>query len=161
LMSNYYLAAQLPALFFDRPARISRRDFLAEAGKWLAPDEFTVLSRISLDDFYPAADDPAVLRRYKKFELQLRQDIARLRKNEKIFEAGAVFRARQEKNPFETERNLLKARWDLVEEIAAREFFNFGFMACYMLKLRILERLAGFDKEKGMKIFEQVCEVKA
>jgi len=155
--------AQLPTLFFDREPLMTIEDFLAEGEKWLGSRDYALLSGIDIDDAAPGAGDPGVLQRYKAFEFSLRNELALWRKtrgtDQEYSPAGFPISTVREGTPLDIERRLLGLRWDYIEEEEREHHFDLGVLILYLLKLQILRRLSTFDKEEGMKIFQNLCEV--
>lgn len=160
----YYLVAQLPFLQFDKKPKVARLEFLQEAKKWLNSRNFINLVRASIDDFTPHIQDPGILKIYKNFEKTLKEELASIRKASKEahdFKAFEIVKARVlEGNPLEVEKKLLKLRWDFIETQEKEHYFDLEAVVLYFLKLQILERLFSFDKEKGLEVFDSLCEVK-
>ena len=159
----YYLASQLPLLFFGQQPPTTRESFLEEAQKWLSPKDLAVITNISIDDFVPHSSDPAVVREYKMFERQVRNDILLWRKarTQQTGYSSSVVPSSllREGNPLDVERKLLQLRWEFIAEKAREHYFDVEFLVLYLLQLHILQRLTTFNKEKGMEKFRQVCEV--
>ena len=57
----YYFVSQLPFLTFGQESYIDRERFLDEARKWLSDKDFSMISNVSLNDFYPRDGDNEVL----------------------------------------------------------------------------------------------------
>jgi hypothetical protein len=142
----YYLISSLPLLVFGARPPISKEAFFAECGKWLDTKKIDGL------------------REWGRFDLGLKEEIAAARSSKKEGSRGKVpvhlkdvFEA---PNPLEAEKKIEKIRWDFLEEKGAEYHFDINFLKVYLIKLRILERLASFDKERGSGKFEGLCEVK-
>ncbi|MDD5070246.1 MAG: DUF2764 family protein [Candidatus Omnitrophica bacterium] len=159
----YYLASQLPMLRFEEKTGVTRDWLLSEAEKWLDSSSFSALSRFGLDDFYPAKKDRIVIKKYKKFEESLRTELMLLRQAKKSgqeFKPNFIpYRLIKDLNPLQVEKNLLRFRWDYIEEEEREHYSDFTFIVFYCLKVQILEKLFSFDKEKGNNKFQELCEV--
>jgi hypothetical protein len=59
-------------------------------------------------------------------------------------------------NPLEQEAELDRARWVLADDLALTEPFGLAGILAFAVKLRIAERWAGFDEEKGRKNVEEL-----
>lgn len=150
----YYLISSLPLLKFAKEPYITKKDFIAEAEKWLSQRDFIILSRVDINNFFKDKEDTSLLRRWKEFEHCLRNELALFRrarrKKSEYRLRGDLARIIQEgSNPLEIEKRLLLFRWNFLDEQELEHFFDLGFLIIYYLKLQILERLASFDKEKG------------
>jgi hypothetical protein len=160
----YYLAAQLPFLKFGQKPEITRDYFLTESAKWLKGNDFLVLSGVDINDFYHAYKFSGLLRDYKQFEKELREELRVIR------EAGGKVRgykisdeiknALAGENPLEVEKKFLYLRWKFIEEKESGHYSDLNFLIAYFLKIQILDRMFTFDKDKGMAEFDKICETK-
>lgn len=159
----YYLVSQLPFLRFNEKTYITRDYLLGEAKKWLNPSDFLIFSGVDINSFSDSYGDPKVLRDYKKFERNMRNEILLLRKGLRANGEHKVSDVLQEivnqGNPLEIEKKLLYLRWRFIEELESGHYFDLDFIILYSLKVQILRRLFVFDKEKGIKKFEAACRV--
>ncbi len=158
----YYLAAQLPLLKFDEKTYLNRQYFLDQSQKWLSGQDYEMLSKVDLDDFYSTSKELAILKEYKDFERLLREEIASTRKEaeDTQYRTKELLKAYLlEGSPLEVERKLLRFRWDFIEEKSLQHYFNIQFLIYYFLKLQILERLFTFDKDKGTVVFDKLSEI--
>ena len=155
----YYFVSQLPLLIFGQESYIDKERFLDEAKKWLSDKDFSTISGVSLNDFYPRDGDNEVLAKYKNFERNLREEIASFRKNESHGRATSLNLNLNEGTPLEIERTLLHLRWEFIESLEEGHFFDLEILILHFLKLQALERLLTFDREKGTAVFDKLCEV--
>ena len=159
----YYLVSQLPTLVFDGGQSIAVAGFLQEARKWLSPRDWNLLSQVNLAGAPPSGQAPKALQSYTVFETGIRHDIARWRqarreggKYQPTFFSAALI---EEGTPLDIEKKLLKLRWDFVETLEIGHYFDLEFLGLFLLKLHILHRLSGFEPDKGLARFRQLCEV--
>ena len=160
----YYLVASLPYLLLGKISPIGAKEFLTECRKWLSPPDFNKLESADINDFENKKDDLPLLRKWKSFDLTLRTELAEFRikkrkDKDQPVPAGLkdIF---EHKDPLSMEEAISKKRWDFIEECELGNHFDLNFLTLYFLKLQILERIARFDKEKGKRTFEDICEVK-
>ena len=160
----YYLVSSLPHLKFDEGMPIRIEAFLSECEKWLSEKDFAAIKAVNINNFKKNTEDNPVLKKWKKFDLDLKERAAEVRKmfltetHEKLPpRVKEIFR---EKNPLEIERLYESMRWDFIEEGEFGHYFDVGILILYYLKLQILGRLETFDKEKGKVVFEKLCEAK-
>ena len=160
---HYYFVAQLPTLYFDREPAMAVERFLAEGGKWLGERDYAVLSRVDLNETAPSHTVPEALRDYCAFEFDLRSELARWRStrgtDQEYRPLGFPLSTVREGTPLDVEKRLLRMRWDYLEEREQEHHFDLGVLILYFLKLQILRRLSTFDKEEGLKTFQNLCEV--
>ena len=155
----YYLVSSLPLLKFAEAPLINSGDFMAEAKKWLKGSDFISLSGADINNFFAHKQDRPVVRQWKDFEYSTRQELALFRRAKR---ENSGYRLRndlseiiqQGNNPLEIERKLLLLRWNFLEEQETGHFFDLEFLLIYYLKLQLLERLFGFDKQRGRQRFE-------
>ncbi|MFH1772596.1 MAG: DUF2764 family protein [Candidatus Omnitrophota bacterium] len=174
----YYLAAQLPAVKFSKPSPISCEAFLKEASKRLDRKEYLQLASAKLGNIAAEPKGSKTAKEFFRFELNLRKELFAIRQAR--IELGQTGRDYSKEkvniskpqglnllgqelisgNPLEVEKNLLGFRWRFLGDLEPGHYFDLDFLTVYFLKLQILERLFSFDKEKGIKVFDKMCEVK-
>ncbi|MBN1781423.1 DUF2764 family protein [bacterium] len=165
-MDKYvYLIAQLPTLFFDKAPAMTVSAFLEEAGKWMGNRDLRKLEAVQLLKLDPDIRLPREIREIQQFEEDLRQDLAEWRQSRKrgaeykpgLFPLSAV----REGNPLEVEKKLLLLRWRFIDQFEQDHHFDLTLLMLYYLKLQILEKLAIFNREKGLERFQQISKVSA
>ena len=157
----YYLAAELPFLSFGSAPVINREGFLSEVDKWLTDKEMNILLKADINDFSYDENSPEILRAYKKFEYNLRLELADLRKakisGKDYNKPEDAYIEGKEDSPLDIEKKLLLLRWRKIEEEGTGHCFDLAFLISYFLKLQVLERLFTFDKQKGRGKFNSLC----
>ena len=171
----FALKASLPMLLFDAAPPISSEEFLSRCEAFLAPDRMKFLRELTLSprelpdfekDFKRAAipskkdirtDDTRVMQLYSRWEISLRNTLARLRAAKlgqdpeanvvkyAAFDSAADTVARNAfilTDPMEKEQALDRARWDFLDELEWSHAFNFEALCIYRCKLMILEKWA-------------------
>ena len=158
----YYLVSQVPELKFGGEVFLSKDDFIEQALKWLSEGDFALLEKVNINNASWDDSGCVVIKEYKQFESNLREEIAKYR--------GAVKRKEEyqlreplksiliEGNPLEVEKKLLHLRWGFIEELQNFHYFDIGFLILYMLKIQILAHLVVFDKEKGRAVFNELSQ---
>lgn len=166
----YYAGAALPMLFFGESLPISREDFLGLCREQLSKKDFLQLQAATIDSYDTAQADCPVIRQWRKWEVSLRNELAKLRAQEKnkdpepyLIESEEVLghfdlakEAVSNTSPYEAETTLYEARWNYLEDLGTNRFFTLESLIIYYLKLQILEKLALFDREKGSENFEEI-----
>lgn len=151
-------------LDFGKDSFINCDSFLTEARKWMSDKDFKMLESVDINDFYQNKKDTALVRKYKHFEMSLREDLFFKRKPQELSGQHRIPEVLEpsilEGSPLEVEKKLLRLRWNFIEECAEEHYFDLGFFIFYFLKLQILQKLFIFDKEKGLGAFDRLCEVK-
>ena len=167
-MNHWYLVASLPYLRFGEKPPMNRDAFLAACAGWLTEADLAAV-RAALDNRDPA--DGGVAQCWWNGEVQLRDAVVRVRAKNcntdaaRFIQPHEGFNVSIEKmvtdaftraNPLEQEAELERARWTLVEELALSEPFGFSAVLAFAVKLRIAERWASLDDEKGRKNVEEL-----
>ena len=171
----FALKASLPMLLFDAAPPISSEEFLSRCEAFLTPDRMKFLRELTLSprelpdfekDFKRAAipskkdirtDDTRVMQLYSRWEISLRNTLARLRAAKlgqdpeanvvkyAAFDSAADAAARNAfslTDPMEKEQALDRARWDFLDGLEWSHAFNFEALCIYRCKLMILEKWA-------------------
>ena len=169
----FALKASLPMLLFDANPPISSAEFLERCEAFLPPDRMKFLRELSLvprevpdfeKNFKAAAipskrdiptDDTRVMQLYVRWEICLRNTLARLRAAKlsrdpeadtvkyAAYDSSADLAARTAFNlsdPLEKERALDSARWNFLDGMEWNHAFNFEALCIYRCKLLILEK---------------------
>lgn len=159
----YYIVSQLPTLFYDKESFMTIDRFMEEAGKWLAHRDYRILSMVDMNDTSQDMEGPRLWRDYRAFEKRFREDLAAWRKS---LRSGQEYKPVHfpsslvnEGNPLEVEKKLLEYRWNTIEAWEREHDFDLEFLILYLLKLQILRRLASFNKDKGMEVFQEVVNI--
>lgn len=159
----YYLTASLPYLDFAQEVPISVSDFISECEKWLSEKELSVVRNLGLNDYEINKNDPPSVITWKEFNKYIKGEINKIRISRREESRSKVSSPFQEifheANPLLMEKKFEKIRWNYIEEEDSKYFFDINWLSLYLLKLKILERLAGFQKEKGKQKFSELCEV--
>jgi hypothetical protein len=159
----YYLVSSLPYLRLGQKNSINTEQFLSECRKWLSAQDVKVLERVSIKDFSAQPDGPLVLMAWKEFDSNLRKELALARDNIKHGrheKPGPLTKiVLEESTPLLMEQALARIRWDYLDSLETGNFFDLNFLTLYFLKLQIIERLDLFNREKGEKVFQGMCEV--
>ena len=159
----YYFVSQLPTLTFADESDMTVDNFLTEAQKWVSAKDYNILTEVDINNFDPSQKTNRVFVRYKKFESELRTDIALWRDAERrdldykpqSFSASLI----KENNPLEVEIKFMEKRWSYIDEMEREHNFDLGFIILYYLKLQILRRYFTFNKEMGLQKFQKLYEV--
>ncbi len=160
----YSLVASLPYLRMGDAPAISVTGFMEECSKWLSPDDMAALKASGVPGARSSRDGVEVLEQWKDFDSALRNSVALMRaarKKGQPFKAPEILsRMESGETPLIMERALEEIRWDFLEDKVLGYNFDINWLILYFLKLRVVERLAKFDKEKGEAVFYKLCEVK-
>lgn len=115
---------------------------------------------------------PALLRRFWQWEVSLRNELVRVRAAATARDPGPWLREGESSpetvqiaqaairidSPLEAEDFLDRNRWKKIEELSAGEFFSLEWLTAYALKLKILLRRSGFDRDRGASRYDQLYD---
>jgi len=167
----YYLVASLPLLDFSLSAAITYEDFLRRSREQLLDYDMAIIEQTTLA---PSQDTQAareILRKWKEFDLTLRNELVKMRAAKKAKDSLDYIRGDYYPNPFiahfahlifnqssplEAEKMFNRVRWDKIEELKVGHFFDIDYLVCYCLQLQILERWKKMKQEDGEKILEKL-----
>ena len=159
----YYLVASLPYLEFNKDIAINKAKFLEECEKWLTPKDFELLSSADICSETAFLGTTDLFRTFKEKDDEITKELAAFREARRRGEEprveGNIRIAVEQENPLLMEREIEKIRWDYFEEVKTGHYFDINFLVIYFLQLQLMERLAGFDKDKGESYFYKLCEV--
>ncbi len=159
----YYLAAQLPVLYFDKEPLMTVERFLYEAQKWLSEGDLKALKEANINTITAKKSDLPILREFILYEYTLRNELVQYRqalRNRQehkplLFPVSVL----KEGNPLDVEKKLLQLRWQVINELEFGHYSDIEFLALYYLKLQILRRLQYFDKDTGKEKFKTFTEI--
>lgn len=170
--SRYYLLSQLPSLDGlgeNTPLPVKWEDFLALCTQFLGKREAGAVADLTL--LPPREDEKsasALATRWSRRERQLRLALAQVRAKRmgKTFaaeelpaELTALAAAAVElPDPLEAERLLQRARLDFLETLRPSDPFSSDAVFYYGLKLKLSERLRGFDRAAGEAAYQAIYQ---
>ncbi len=174
----YYLVATLPFLQYESEEFISSDEFLERCAQHCTASDAAVLHAVHYAPEHVESSPIAVLNSWYTFDRGLRNALVRLRsanlgedmeKYLRVAEDGGdgthvggveelARNAMAESSPLRAEQALQRARWDMLDELEAGHFFDLEKLVVYLLKLRVLERNRKFNREDGLRVFEETYE---
>ena len=113
------------------------------------------------------------MREWKRFDISLRNEIARSRAVRKAKDAFAYIRGEDSTDPFtapfarwvtsqdsplEAELSIDQKRWNKIEELKKGHYFDIDFLIAYMLELQILERWERINLEDSQQVLENLLD---
>jgi len=153
-------------LHFGMKAPLSFEKFLQACKDLIPDDELGLLLTVSLGD-YSASEQPT-LRRWRAFDIELRNELAKIRASRKHIDAHKYLRedgcaepsiahaamaAHRMPSIIEAERLLDQYRWQALDDMAFGHYFDIDALIVYAYKLRVLERwdaIRATDKRKAL-----------
>ncbi|NLJ47247.1 MAG: DUF2764 family protein [Treponema sp.] len=164
----YYLRSTLPTLLPASAPPFSFHGFLERCEGRMRDADFRVLEAAgNLESVDPEVDrrirSSRVLTSFRTWDKALRNELARLRAHrlgkgpEKYLRPGdpewdgirTAQAAAQCEDPLEGELLIEREKWAYLERLESGHYFDLEALASYALKLRILERRALFEAERG------------
>ncbi|MEM9423919.1 MAG: DUF2764 family protein [Spirochaetota bacterium] len=145
---------------------------MRSASSNLSSGDFALLSDL---DFTRASERVAgsgFLSEYYSWEVALRNQVM-LQRLKRVEQRGAplhsgasgsntlavtVEQLFQQEEPLVIEQGLEQLRWHKLDELCGPRLFDMVFLAVYVLKLQILERVALWQKEAGRDFYEKVSK---
>jgi len=169
----YYLISSLPMLEFDRKASISYKVFFERCREQLCPDDMRIIERAVLGPFISIDDEFPMLKAWKRFEIALRNELARHRAIKLSRDPVKYLRGEYYIDPFisplaqwavsqeggsilDVELYIDKVRWDKIEELTRFHYFDLVYLVGYALKLQLLERWDRIKNVDGMNLLEDL-----
>lgn len=169
-MAYWYLVSSLPYLRFGEKPLMNASEFRAACVGWVTDDELAVIDA-ALENRAPSMTGCAAA--WWNGEVQLRDAVVRVRAKNRGTDASSFIKphdgfsvtiekrvtdAFTRPDPLEQEMELDRARWALVDELAAPVPFSFTAILAFAVKVRIAERWAGMNEDVGKENVEQFIE---
>lgn len=157
MASYYYLLSSLPMLAASAPPPFDYPTFLEMCRASVSPATYGALEQLSVD-----ADRGPLLRPWAAFYRRLREELryqrlSRLGKPCQAPEdrgaAAAVQAAIAAENPLQGEQLLLELEFRQIDALVGFHVFDDTALFGYALKLKLMERLYGFQFEAGKEEF--------
>ncbi len=156
-------------LTFGTKPPFSLEVFVQKCESLLSEEEVEFIRRVSSQDAFSLQDENSeVLKKWRYFDINLRNELVRVRAARKKIDPLKYLRHDEYSEPqiihiaslslrnpsiFEAERALDLERWRLLDELSFGRYFDFDTLIIYALKLKILERWTKIevaDKERIM-----------
>lgn len=171
-MAEYYLISQLPSLdglAEGAPLPITEEAFLSLCRQQLKGHTLDALERLTLTPS-PATSmtEVPLVRAWYEGEIDLRTALAKARaeKLNKPYETPkrelspalckVAVAALATENPLEAEKLLLSYRLGALEAQRPMDGFSEAYLFYYLLKLKLLARIRGFDAQRGVAAYQKI-----
>jgi hypothetical protein len=166
-----YLISSLPMLNFSSRPPFSLDGFFVKCKGLIPEAEINSLRNAcyNSDCFLNAATTDS-LKKWVRFELTLRNELARARASRKKIDplrfvrfpddpeahiSHVAMAAYRSTSILEAEKILDQERWNFLESLSFGHYFDFDFLLVYVLKLKILERWDKIQKADKGHLFNQ------
>ena len=171
MSAYYYLVSSLPMLEFGGKIPVPYGEFLNRCHGQLDATDMKIIERARIGAFEDISDKCRVLKEWKEFETDIRNEIVRYRAAKfskdparyirgdgypNPFVAGFAHWAVNQDSPLEAELYLDRVRWNRIEELEKGHYFYIESLIAYALKLQILERWQTINKEGGMQVLQEL-----
>lgn len=166
MASYYYLVASLPTLSFDQSPPLSIKQFMEKCQAELSKKDYKVLENLFNEQESPLHP---FIEKYRAFSFSLNEvlnyfrgqklqriDESQTRKFSESNLVEIVKLALSAENPLRGELALLKYRWDYISSLASFKYFELEVVLAYAVHLKLAQRKALFDDEKGKVEFESI-----
>ncbi len=164
MTSYYYLISSLPMLSSDEEMPLDYASFLELCQGNVPEETYQRLANLKLD-----SDDGPLLNEWGAFYKGLQKELACQRAQRldrdcpPSFEKDpstitAVAAALNATHPLEAERILLKYEFERLDLLVGMHMFDDHVLYGYAVKLKLLERITSFEKEKGKQEFSDILE---
>lgn len=179
-----YLMSSLPALSFQNTETVQRKVYAVletyagskgkernlidildeEARKYLSDRSYRMFQRLRLDRIYLGDfqnSSSRLLTDFSCYDAYLRQETARLREARRTQSNGVsapVSALITPGDPLQEELQLMRLRWNRIEELLIGHYADLDALVGYKLKLMILMRRWSFDAGRGALLFQQLTK---
>jgi len=167
----YYLVSSLPMLEFGAKPPLSYKDFLRSCEGQLNASDMKAIERTTIVPSEDIEDSYPTLRKWKRFNTGLRNELARHRAGKRskdpaqyirgeesaeAFVSGFAHWAVSQDSPLEAELYLDRIRWERIEDLEKGHYFDIDCLIAYALKLKMLERWQTINSGSGMQVLQRV-----
>lgn len=162
MASYYYLLSSLPMLAASAPPPFDYPTFLEMCRSSVSAATYGALEHLTVD-----SDKGPLLRSWAAFYRRLREELRfqRLQKRGKPCQtpedrsaAPAVQAAIAAENPLQGEQQLLELEFQQIDALVGFHVFDDTALFGYALKLKLMERLYGFQFETGKAEFVSLLD---
>ena len=164
MASYYYLIASLPELGTTGDMPITYSEFLSCCQSNVSEKDYEILKNLTLSSKEgPLVEDWAKFYEMLTRELGYQRSLNLGRSYSSSFDkdafiSQAVASALSAKNPLEAERGLLEYEFQALDSMVGLHMFDDYVLFGYAIKLKLLERLSCFEKEKGKTEFQSLFD---
>lgn len=162
-MTNHYiyLVSSLPMLHLGGSPPFSFKRLIEICKPLISEKDLEIVRTAHETEGYNYKGEIAVLKKWRAFDIAIRNELAKIRASRKKKDAAKFLREEEEINPsishtaaaiyrnpsiIEREKALDREIWNFLEWISFGHYFDLEILIIYALKLRILEK---WDKIKA------------
>ena len=167
----YYLIASLPLLEFGTKTPFTYADFLSICEEQLSSGDLKIIKETRLAPLKNPDSRCLTLKEWNKFNITLRNEIAKVRTSRQGKDAGRYIRGEDYADPFivsfaqwivnqdsplEAEISLDRLRWEKLDDLGKGHYFDIDYLVTYALKLQILARWEQINSSDGMQALQNL-----
>jgi len=169
--SYFYFTSSLPMIDFDSKQSLSVENFLQDSERLLSQEDFFLLRDLLINSQGTVKTNNRTYNTWADFNRRFCNEMVWFRAEEAgkdpveyirgerysdSYLVDIIHQAAKKKNLLEAEEMLDRVRWQFLEELSNGQYYNFEFIICYGLKLKILERHQEFTSPKGKAILDEL-----
>ena len=164
MASYYYLIASLPELRADGDMPLTYEEFLSRCQQNISEADYENLKNLTLDSKEgPLVKDWAKFYGMLTKEINYQRSINLGKSYTTAYEKDALISqvaasALSAKNPLEAERILLEYEFETLDSLVGLHMFDAHVLYGYAIKLKLLERVTSFEKDKGKAEFQTLFD---
>ncbi len=173
-MNNYYyFASSLPLLSLDGKLPFSSIDFLADCQRLVSASDYVLIENLLSEGSAAIETSNQFYNQWKESVRKFRNELVfyrsvKMQKDPSAYVRGmrysepyfseVIDQAAKSSNPMTAEKMMDFVQWQFLDEMCVCHYFDFEFIMCYGLKLKILERYNEFNSSKGKDFLEKLTE---
>ena len=138
-----------------------------ESAKYLSNDKYELFNNIQLETIHSSEflkSKYAVLSRFSKFNLNLKQQLqayrAAQKKSSEINKTPENTLSLEAGNPLEQEIQIMALQWQEIEHLSMDHFTDFEALIAYKIKLLLLQRWWNFDVTLGHEKYKNLIQMR-
>ena len=164
MASYYYLLASLPELKADGDLPLTYDEFLTCCQSNVSEEHYELLKDLTLGSKEgPFIDEWARFYGMISKELNYQRSMNLGKSYPSVYEKDSVVSqvvasALSAKNPLEAERLMLDYEFENIDIMVGSHMFDDHVLFGYAIKLKLLERLTGFEQSRGKAEFKSLFE---
>jgi hypothetical protein len=169
-LEYYYFMASLPMLEFGAKMPFSRDRFINLCREYLTLMDAEFIQRVNILPNENAEDSSRILREWKRFDIILRNEMARSRALKYGMDAQPYIRGDdysdpvvfkfakwilEQDSPLGMELALDRFRWQKIDELGKGHYFDIDCLTVYVLHLLILDKWNKINSVNGLQVLRQ------
>jgi len=175
-MGSYYIyfVSSLPMLHFGAKLPFSFKKLLKKCQGIISDSDIAILNSILLVNDSVYVGNQPTLKKWYDFDRKLRNELVKVRAGRKHLDSQQYLRGDANidsyinrivmsafRNPLvlEAEKMLDRVRWQVLDELVVRHYFDIDFLIAYSLKLLILQRWESISYADRAAMLEKALQI--